>query len=109
LTQTTEPLYYLSVVQQISVNSLSGILKELRVASRMTQVELAEKLGCTQQQIANIENKNSKWNPKLKTLQRVAEAMGVEVVVTLKVRSEALDVTSGERQEGGEGVAWEKS
>ena len=41
----------------------------------MTQKELSEKTGITQADISRLENGNA--NPSLKTLQRLAEGMGM--------------------------------
>lgn len=46
-----------------------------REKSGMTQKELSEKTGITQADISRLENGNA--NPSLKTLQRLAEGMGM--------------------------------
>lgn len=48
---------------------------DARKASGMTQKDLAEKTGITQSDISRLENGNA--NPSLKTLQRLAEGMGM--------------------------------
>ena len=52
---------------------------DAREKSGMTQKELSEKTGITQADISRLENGNA--NPSLKTLQRLAEGMGM----TLKI------------------------
>ncbi len=48
---------------------------DARESTGMTQKELAEKTGITQADISRLENGNA--NPSLKTLQRLAEGMGM--------------------------------
>ena len=48
---------------------------DARNKTGMTQKELAEKTGITQADISRLENGNA--NPSLKTLQRLAEGMGM--------------------------------
>lgn len=47
---------------------------DARIATGLTQKELSEKTGIAQGDISKLENGNA--NPSLKTLQRLAEAMG---------------------------------
>lgn len=47
---------------------------DARKATGLTQKELSEKTGIAQGDISKLENGNA--NPSLKTLQRLAEAMG---------------------------------
>ena len=48
---------------------------DARKKSGMTQKDLAEKTGITQSDISRLENGSA--NPSLKTLQRLAEGMGM--------------------------------
>lgn len=48
---------------------------DARERTGMTQKELSEKTGITQADISRLENGNA--NPSLKTLQRLAEGMGM--------------------------------
>lgn len=48
---------------------------DAREKTGMTQKELSEKTGITQADISRLENGNA--NPSLKTLQRLAEGMGM--------------------------------
>ena len=52
-------------------------IKNARKAARMTQKELGEKIGVTFQAVAQWENDLRK--PKFETLQRIADALNVEV------------------------------
>ena len=50
---------------------------QARMNSGMTQKQLAEKTGIAQADISKLENGNA--NPSLRTLQRLASAMGMQV------------------------------
>lgn len=52
-------------------------LRWARVDAHLSQKELAEKVGISQQQIAKLENPDE--NPTLATLEKVFEALGVEM------------------------------
>ena len=52
---------------------------EARKFSRLTQKQLSEKTGITQPDISKLENGNA--NPSVQTLQRLANAMGMELKV----------------------------
>ena len=55
--------------------SIIQAMIDARSKTGMTQKELAEKTGITQADISRLENGNA--NPSLKTLQRLAEGMGM--------------------------------
>ena len=55
--------------------SIIQAIIDARKNSGMTQKDLAEKTGITQGDISRLENGNA--NPSLKTLQRLAEGMGM--------------------------------
>lgn len=50
-------------------------IKQARKNAGLTQKELGEKLGVSQAAVGQFENENS--NPKLKTIRKIAEALGV--------------------------------
>ena len=54
-----------------------------RVASGLTQAELAARVGTTQSAIARLESGTPKHSPSIVTLQRYARAMGYRVEVKL--------------------------
>jgi transcriptional regulator with XRE-family HTH domain len=56
-------------------------LRALREAQRLSQSELARRMGSTQPAIARLEA--GRVAPSLDTLDRAAAALGVELVVTL--------------------------
>jgi transcriptional regulator with XRE-family HTH domain len=61
---------------------------KVRKAKGITQAELADRCGTTQQQIARIEN--GTVDPRLSTLQRIAEALECELPDLLYTRKEFL-------------------
>ena len=50
-------------------------IKELRIMKSLTQKELGQRMGISQQQIAQYEN--GKLNPKIETLQKIADALDI--------------------------------
>jgi DNA-binding XRE family transcriptional regulator len=58
------------------------VLRRAREEAGLTQSELAERLGCTQQAIAQAERYES--NPTLTFMRRWAEALGAELVVRVE-------------------------
>ena len=53
---------------------------DARKASGLTQKQLSEKTGITQGDISRLENGNA--NPSLRTLQRLAEGMGMKLDIS---------------------------
>ena len=58
------------------------MIKEARLQAGLTQKELAERLGITESAVGKMENKKSA--PSVNTLQRVATAVGKELLVVFK-------------------------
>lgn len=56
-----------------------NIARKLR--GEMTQKELAEKLGITQIAVSHFEKKD---NPTIKTLEKIANAVGKRIVITIE-------------------------
>lgn len=54
------------------------ILRQIREQRGMTQAQLAEKAGTTQEYVAMIES-GARKNPSLDLLKRLAKALGVKV------------------------------
>ena len=67
----------------MSPQKLSRVLKQLREANNMTQVELAKRASVTQTYIAKLEAGDKK-NPSLEVLKRLARALGVPVTELLE-------------------------
>jgi len=61
---------------------LDEVLKA-RVASGLTQAEVAARIGTTQSAIARLESAEPKHSPSIATLQRYANAMGYKVEIRL--------------------------
>jgi len=57
-------------------------IKEIREQVGMTQAELSEKSGLSQEHISRIEN--GKFTPNVKTADKLAEALGVTLMDILK-------------------------
>ena len=58
-------------------NNEHSQIKAARKAANLTQVQLAEKMGCSQQDVHRWEK--GKVSPNIKTLYRIAEAIGCDV------------------------------
>jgi DNA-binding XRE family transcriptional regulator/predicted RNase H-like HicB family nuclease len=72
-------------VRGVPIHPLIAIRLELRWAraeASLTQAQLAEKVGMSQQQLARLESGDS--NPTVKTISRVAEALGRQFVMSLE-------------------------
>lgn len=57
--------------------SIIQAMLDARKASGLTQKDLAERTGIAQADISKLENGNA--NPSLKTLQRLADGMGMKL------------------------------
>lgn len=57
--------------------SIGQLIKELRVAKRMQQYELAEKAGLSKNYLSEIENENA--DPSLRALRKIALALDVSM------------------------------
>src|SRR5262249_27615653 len=62
--------------------SLASMLIEARTKARLSQAELAAKMGTSQSTIARLESGTAK--PSLSTLERFAEATGMRVRISLE-------------------------
>lgn len=75
---------------QVPVDPLLAIrlaLRWARAEASLTQTQLADKLGMSQQQLARLESGDS--NPTVRTIARVAEGLGRRVLMTLQPNSVA--------------------
>ena len=70
-------------------------VRELREARELTQAELAARMGSSQSVIARLELGGAE--PRLDTLERVAQALDAALVLDLRPR-EGADGTSSRRQ-----------
>lgn len=62
-----------------SRRTLSRLLFEARARKQLTQQQLAERLGYRQRQISDLER--SRTDPRLSTIQNVARALDLELVL----------------------------
>ncbi|MBT9168775.1 MAG: Antitoxin HigA1 [Syntrophomonadaceae bacterium] len=65
---------------------LAKSIIELRLKRGITQKELAERIGTKQSGISRLESVNTRSNPSLSLLERVAEALDAKLVVYVKPR-----------------------
>lgn len=72
--------------------SIGKRIKQTRIDLGISQAKLGEKLGVTQQMIAQFENSGK--NPKLETLNRIADALGVTTEYLLGVESRGTSFTT---------------
>lgn len=59
-----------------------SIIAQLRIKRNMTQAQLAEAIGVSQQQLGRWENGGRK--PKLDALTKIAQALGVDLMTLIK-------------------------
>ena len=60
------------------------LLRQARQKQRVTQVELAKRIGMTQPQLSNLESMAN--SPSLKTINRYAAGLGLDVGIKLTKR-----------------------
>ena len=82
------PRFRKAYEDEISRLRLAYRIAELREKCGLTQVELARKVGTTQAGISRLENPNYR-NYSLKTLEKVADALGVRLKVELEEKPRA--------------------
>ena len=80
-----EQLLSISIAPQLAV---SIAIRWARLDAKLTQAQLAQRAGVTQQQIAKLERPDA--NPTIETLQKVADALGAELGVSLEPRHAAI-------------------
>ena len=73
-----------------------SIVRRSRQAARLTQAQLAERLGTTQSAIARLEADGS--NPRVDTLARAVAACGYDLSVQARPRNSSIDETLVARQ-----------
>jgi len=71
-------------------------LKRLRLLKKLSQAELAKKVGTRQPSIARLENGTGLKN--LAFVRRVAEALGAEVEIQIRPKTASLKYASAKRQ-----------
>lgn len=73
--KASEPMNNMS--HTAKTNGITDALIDARRASGLTQKDLADRTGIAQADISKLENGNA--NPSLKTLQRLADGMGMKL------------------------------
>lgn len=64
----------------------SDLIKERRLVLGLTQQDLSDYTGLSVRIIKSIEN--GKGNPSLKTLEKIADILGMEIVMKVKIVNE---------------------
>lgn len=62
------------------------IIKERRVVLGLTQQDLSDYTGLSTRYINSVEN--GKGNPSMKTLEKIADILGLEIVIKVKMINE---------------------
>ena len=63
-----------------------NLIKERRAVLGLTQQDLSDYTGLSLRIIKSIESENG--NPSLKTLEKIAEILGLEIIMKVKVMNE---------------------
>ena len=67
-----------------------NLIKERRAVLGLTQQDLADYSGLSQRIIKSVESE--KGNPSLNTLEKIAEVLGLELIMKVKILNESWDV-----------------
>ncbi len=73
----------ISFENELKADVLAFKLKELRKKQKLTQSQLAERLGMEKGQISKIEN--GKFNLTLSTINRIASALGAKINFDIQI------------------------
>jgi transcriptional regulator with XRE-family HTH domain len=73
------------------INTAAETIRYARLRARLTQTQLAERMGTTQSAIARLEARGS--NPRVETLERVLEATGHRLVLAAARAEHGIDNT----------------
>ena len=82
------PAFQAQVEEELAAINVAQDLVALRESRGLSQVQLAARLGITQSAIAQLESAQPK-NVELRTLVRVAAALGAHVDVSIRPRRQA--------------------
>src|SRR5450756_2521904 len=82
------PAFQAKVEEELAAINVAQDLVALRESRGLSQAELASKLGITQSAIAQLESAQPK-NVELRTLVRVAAALGAHVDVSIRAGRQA--------------------
>jgi DNA-binding XRE family transcriptional regulator len=82
------PVFQAQVEEELAAINVAQDLVALRESRGLSQLQLAKRLGITQSAIAQLESSQPK-NVELRTLVRVAAALGAHVNVSIRPRRAA--------------------
>ena len=82
------PAFQAQVEEELAAINVAQDLVALRESRGLSQAQLADRLGITQSAIAQLESAQPK-NVELRTLVRVATALGAHVDVSIRPRRQA--------------------
>jgi transcriptional regulator with XRE-family HTH domain len=80
-----------------SLLDLPNVLIEARIANRLTQKELAKKIGIAEQQVQRYEG-NKYAGVSIERLQEVADAVGLRLSKVVRFESAPRDVSKGKKK-----------
>ena len=109
-TPSPRPPPELSIVikSKLDTKELGGLLRTIRTSAKMTQVELARKLGIPQQNVAQFETGDREL--MLSTMNKYVRALGWELTLTARSApspKRGPDASQGERTP--KLAAWKKA
>ena len=82
------PAFQAQVEEELAAINVAQDLVALRESRGLSQAQLADRLGITQSAIAQLESAQPK-NVELRTLVRVATALGARLDVSIRARGQA--------------------
>jgi transcriptional regulator with XRE-family HTH domain len=91
-----DPAYSAAYARARHAYEIGRKVRELRVARQMTQAELAARMGSRQSVIARLELGGAE--PRLDTLERVAQALDAALVLDLRPREVADSAPSRQQR-----------
>lgn len=73
--------------RQLVINAIAGMVVDLRMTAKLTQIQLAQRAGTTQSVIARLESGTDKRIPSLDLLARIAAASNAKLNFSFTVRN----------------------
>lgn len=86
---TQSPAFQAQVEEELAAINVAQDLVALRESRGLSQAQLASRLGITQSAVAQLESAQPK-NVELRTLVRIATALGAQVEVSIRARQTAV-------------------
>ena len=99
---TEDPVFRVGWRLYEMAGEIGRVVATMRQRAKLTQTQLAERLGVGQSMVARLESKNPDRMPTFATVARVADVCGYEMEVILRPKRdkndgrEPLEVHSGE-------------